>query len=69
MVLLGSNDSVLPDIDPRGLSVEEYVTNLSDILTQFMNDGIAANQLILLTPPPVSEVMYEKYCQEMGKQL
>ena len=69
VVLLGSNDSVLPDIDPRGLSVEEYVTNLSDILTQFMNDGIAANQLILLTPPPLSEVMYEKYCQEMGKQL
>ena len=68
VVLLGSNDSVLADIDPRGLSVEEYVTNLSDILTQFMNDGIAANQLILLTPPAVSEVMYEQYCQEKGKQ-
>lgn len=68
VVLLGSNDSILADIDPRGLTVEEYVTNLSDILTQFMNDGIAANQLILLTPPAVSEVMFEKHCHEMGKQ-
>ena len=66
--MLGSNDSILADIDPRGLTVEEYVTNLSDILTQFMNDGIAANQLILLTPPAVSEVMFEKHCHEMGKQ-
>lgn len=67
VVLLGSNDSVLADLDPRGLSVEEYVTNLSDILTQFMNDGIAANKLILLTPPAVSEVMFEKHCHELGK--
>jgi len=66
--LLGSNDAVLEDIDPRGLSVEQYVTNLTDILTKFMNDGIAANQLILLTPPAISEVMYEKRCREMGKQ-
>lgn len=67
VVLLGSNDSILADIDPRGLTVEEYVTNLSDILTQFMNDGLAANQLILLTPPAVSEVMFEKHCHEMGR--
>jgi len=68
VVLLGSNDSVLEDIDPRGLSVEEYAANLTDILTQFMDDGIAANQLILLTPPAISEVMWEKRCREMGKQ-
>lgn len=66
VVLLGSNDSVLEDIDPRGLSVEEYVANLTDILTQFMDDGMAANQLILLTPPAISEVMWEKRCREMG---
>ena len=68
VILLGSNDAILEDIEPRGLSVEEYVANLTDILTQFMNDGIAANQLILLTPPAISEVMYEKHCHEMGKQ-
>lgn len=33
-----------------------------------MDDGIAANQLILLTPPAISEVMYEKCCREKGKQ-
>ena len=68
VILLGSNDSVLEDIDPRGISVEQYVTNLTDILTQFMNDGIAANQLILLTPPAISEVMYEKHCHEKGEE-
>ena len=68
VILLGSNDAVLEDVDPRGLSVEQYVKNLTDILTQFMNVGIAANQLILLTPPAISEVPYEKHCHEMGKQ-
>jgi len=69
VILLGSNDAILEDIEPRGLSVEEYVANLTDILTQFMNDGIAANQLTLLTPPAISEVMYEKHCREMGYAL
>ena len=69
VVLLGSNDSVLEDLDPRGTTVEHYVTNLTDILTQFMNDGIAASQLVLLTPPAISEVIYTKFCGEMGKQL
>lgn len=68
VVLLGSNDSILEDVEPRGISVEQYVTNLTDILTQFMNDGIAASQLVLLTPPAISEFMYEKHCREMGKQ-
>ena len=68
VVLLGSNDSVLEHLEARGLTVEQYITNLTDILTQFMNDGIAANQLVLLTPPAISEVMYKKHCDEMGKE-
>ncbi|KAL9962967.1 hypothetical protein ACROYT_G032125 [Oculina patagonica] len=66
VVLLGSNDSVLEDVDPRGITVEQYIVNLTDILKQFMNDGIAANQLVLLTPPAISEVIATKKFAENG---
>ncbi len=68
VVLLGSNDSVLEDVDPRGITVEQYIANLTDILKQFMNNGIAANQLVLLTPPAISEVIATKKFAENGKQ-
>ena len=63
-VLLGSNDSFR---ELRGLTVEQYITNMTDIISQFINDGIAASQIVLLTPPAVSEKMYTKYCEEQGK--
>ena len=64
VVLLGSNDS---NTEARGLTVEQYITNMTDIISQFINDGIAASQLILLTPPAVSINMCTKYCEEQGK--
>ena len=66
-MLLGSNDSVVASIDPRGLTVEQYVANLTDILQQFINDGITASQLVLLTPPAISIDMFTKFCKEQGK--
>ena len=68
VILLGSNDCVLEHVDARGITVEQYISNLTDILTQFMNDGISANQLVLVTPPEISEVMCEKFCAEKGKK-
>ncbi|KAJ7361794.1 isoamyl acetate-hydrolyzing esterase [Desmophyllum pertusum] len=34
-----------------------------------MNDGIAASQLVLLTPPAISEVIYTKFCGEMERAM
>lgn len=68
-VLLGSNDSVLESVDSRGLTVEQYVENINNIMLQFINDGIPASQLVLLTPPAVAIEMYTKYCKEMGKRV
>ncbi|PFX28179.1 Isoamyl acetate-hydrolyzing esterase 1-like [Stylophora pistillata] len=65
IVLLGSNDAVCNETDPRGLTVEQYTTNLTDILMQFMNDGIEASQLVLLTPPAVVDNKYKKFCAEL----
>ncbi|XP_027044424.1 isoamyl acetate-hydrolyzing esterase 1 homolog [Pocillopora damicornis] len=64
IVLLGSNDAVCNETDPRGLTVEQYATNLMDILTQFMNDGMEASQLVLLTPPAVADDKYKECCAE-----
>lgn len=66
-MLLGSNDSVVEHLDLRGITVEQYVTNMAEIISQFINDGISARQLVLLTPPAVSINMYTKYCEELGK--
>jgi len=68
-VLLGSNDSVLESLDSRGLTVEQYIENINNIMLQFINDGIPASQVVLLTPPAVSIEMYTKYCKEMGKRV
>ena len=68
-VLLGSNDSVLESVDSRGLTVEQYIENINNIVLQFINDGIPASQVVLLTPPAVSIEMYTKYCKEMGKRV
>lgn len=65
-VLLGSNDSVL---DPRGITVEQYIANITDIINGFVNGGIPASRIVLLTPPPVSIDMYTKYCQEQGRDM
>lgn len=66
VLLLGSNDSVVADLDQRGLTVEQYITNMTDIILQFTNDGISASKIILLTPPAISINMYTEFCKEQG---
>lgn len=69
VVLLGSNDSVIQELDVRGTDIEQYAANMNDILSQFLNDGIPASHIVLLTPPAVSEDKREKFCKENGKHL
>lgn len=66
VLLLGSNDSVVADLDQRGLTVEQYITNMTDIILQFKNDGISAGKIVLLTPPAISIDMYTEFCKEQG---
>ncbi|EDO46329.1 predicted protein, partial [Nematostella vectensis] len=69
VILLGSNDSVLYDIDQRGLELEDYTDNLRNIIHQFKQAGVPDKNIILMTPPPICEEMYEKSCLEKGKVL
>lgn len=66
VLLLGSNDSVKADLDQRGLTVEQYITNMTDTILQFTNDGISASKIVLLTPPAISIDMYTEFCKEQG---
>lgn len=66
VLLLGSNDSVVADLDQRSLTVEQYITNMTDIILQFTNDGISASKIVLLTPPAISIDMYTEFCKEQG---
>ncbi|XP_073251541.1 isoamyl acetate-hydrolyzing esterase 1 homolog [Porites lutea] len=69
VLLLGSNDSVVADLDQRGLTVEQYITNMTDIILQFTNDGISASKVVLLTPPAISIDMYTEFCKEQGREM
>ena len=66
-MLLGTNDSIIEDLDSQGTTVEQYATNMIDILTQFLNGGIPVSHIILLAPPAISEDMWGKCCKENGK--
>ena len=67
VVLIGTNDSVIQDLDPRGTTVDQYATNMTEILSLFLNDGIPPSHIVVLTPPAVSEEMWETFCKENGK--
>ncbi|EHK96984.1 putative GDSL esterase/lipase [Glarea lozoyensis 74030] len=56
LVLLGSNDSCLPE-SPTGqhISLPEYQRNITTIVNRFLNDT-DPKKLFLVTPPPVNEI-------------
>lgn len=58
VILLGSNDSVLPGTDARATTLEKYSSDLTDIIQQFINNGLQASQIVLMTPPPVEETKW-----------
>ena len=69
VILLGSNDAVLPDLDKRTVPIPEYKDNLKDMILQVENYGIEKERIVLVAPPPTDVKAWGKYCEETGKPV
>ena len=58
VILIGSNDSVLPELDKRAVPVEEYGTNLNNLI------GLCKQKfstVVIVTLPPQDEVRWDEH--------
>ena len=60
--MLGSNDSVNPDMDDRHVSVERYKDNIEFIITSLKDIGV--KNIILISPPPVDDVKWDLHLRQ-----
>ena len=68
VVLLGSNDAVLEDVDARGVPLPKFVEHMTSIIQQLIDALIPPDKIILLSPPPVCEEKYKQHCTETGER-
>jgi len=55
-LFLGANDAALPEEKPaQHVPLDEYEKNLGKLIEKISCFGVTANQIIVITPPPVHE--------------
>lgn len=71
-IFFGANDAALP-FSPQHVPLERYKSNTKAMIdlvrnpeSPFYNPKI---RIILITPPPINEVQWEKRCSEQGDKL
>lgn len=62
-VFLGANDSVEPN-QGQHVPIDEYKSNLSDILSTLGDIGVPQTNLVLVPPPPCVEADWMKFIEE-----
>jgi len=63
---IGANDSWFPttvDFNPA-LTVEEYKSNLVEIINFLLKNGLTEEKILLITPPTIELEGWSKYCLE-----
>ncbi|XP_049640496.1 isoamyl acetate-hydrolyzing esterase 1 homolog isoform X2 [Suncus etruscus] len=69
-VFFGANDSALKEENPKQhIPVEEYIENLKSIVQYLNSVDVPKNRIILISPPPLCEAMWEKECRLQGCKL
>ncbi|GJD12088.1 Isoamyl acetate-hydrolyzing esterase 1 [Galdieria sulphuraria] len=70
VIFLGANDCVLPD-SPQHVSIEEYASNLFKMIKVVRNkqSQVARAELLLVTPPPFVEELWEEDCRQKNKPV
>ena len=57
-LFLGANDAALPEEKPtQHVPVKDYQENLLELIEKIKSLGIKENQIIVITPPPISEAV------------
>ena len=64
-ILLGSNDSVLRELDARHVPVDRYKENIEFIVKSLREIGV--KNIILISPPPVDDETWYVFIQRMVK--
>ncbi|XP_074751759.1 isoamyl acetate-hydrolyzing esterase 1 homolog [Athene noctua] len=69
-IFFGANDSALKDLNPKQhVPLEEYAANLKSMIHYLKSVDITEDRIILITPPPLQESVWEKECLAKGDQL
>ncbi|XP_009867744.1 PREDICTED: isoamyl acetate-hydrolyzing esterase 1 homolog, partial [Apaloderma vittatum] len=66
-IFFGANDSALKDLNPKQhVPLEEYAMNLKSMIQYLKSVDIAEDRIILITPPPLEESAWERFCLAKG---
>ncbi|XP_028993776.1 isoamyl acetate-hydrolyzing esterase 1 homolog isoform X2 [Betta splendens] len=69
-VFFGANDCALADKNPQQhIPLKEYLENLKEISKLLAVNGVSADKVIFITPPPIHEAAWEKECILKGCPL
>ncbi|XP_022090695.1 isoamyl acetate-hydrolyzing esterase 1 homolog isoform X2 [Acanthaster planci] len=64
-LFFGANDASLKEVNRiQHVTLDDYRTNMKAILQYFIDGGLQANQVILITPPPLGEEKWAVACME-----
>ncbi|XP_078609976.1 isoamyl acetate-hydrolyzing esterase 1 homolog isoform X2 [Branchiostoma floridae x Branchiostoma japonicum] len=68
-IFFGANDASLKEMSPKHVPLDNYKTNLRDMLEYLQQLGLGPDQVILITPPALDEQAWQKHCQGMGSSI
>lgn len=58
VLFLGTNDSVLGDLDDRAVPLDEYKENLRQIIDEMEKYGIPRERILTISPPPIDVIAW-----------
>ncbi len=69
-LLFGANDSSLPDLNPQQhVPLSAYASNLAEMCSYLKSLGVPQTSIILITPPPLSDQLWERACKESSRPM
>lgn len=68
-VFFGANDAALPDVSHLHVPLPTFKANLNDLCSYLKSIGLSESAIVLITPPPLCEELWEPSCKEMGKPM
>ncbi|XP_029451703.1 isoamyl acetate-hydrolyzing esterase 1 homolog isoform X2 [Rhinatrema bivittatum] len=70
VIFFGANDSSLKDENPQQhIALDEYAENLKSMIQYLQSVAVTKEKIVLVTPPPLEESAWKKWCLTKGDQL
>ncbi|XP_069462099.1 isoamyl acetate-hydrolyzing esterase 1 homolog isoform X2 [Ambystoma mexicanum] len=69
-IFFGANDCAIKEENPiQHVPLDEYVKNLKSMISYLKTVDVPENRVILITPPPLQESAWGKWCNGKGYKL